>query len=405
MRVIRGYIFAFVFVFMIAEGLFAQHTMTSSPYSMFGLGEMASGLYGQNVSMAGVSIGMRDGKLINGENPAGLTAMDTCSLLAEASAFIKSERYQSRGDGTDAFTGNFSAFSLGGRLMRRWYAAVGLIPYSFVGYYFRTTEDLEGAPGSYVSSAFEGSGGLSKAYLSQGFALTRYLSVGVNLNYIFGNMTQGESQSSMAMARKISGSAFHAEFGVQYHRPIGRETYLTLGAVYGYKQRITLRSEVAVAGSDAEATYEKRTERQYLPPYLGVGAVLTRKKWTYALDYRFRQYSVINSDESRATFRDAHESRLGVCFAPGGFGSDSYWKRMAYKMGVSVAMPYYLRWKGGSGFAYRVSAGLDFPLLEGRLNAAFFYDYLRLSSDAMERSLLGFTLAFTLSERLYRVKL
>ena len=71
MRVIRGYIFAFVFVFMIAEGLFAQHTMTSSPYSMFGLGEMASGLYGQNVSMAGVSIGMRDGKLINGENPAG----------------------------------------------------------------------------------------------------------------------------------------------------------------------------------------------------------------------------------------------------------------------------------------------------------------------------------------------
>lgn len=39
----------------------AQNTMTSSPYSMFGLGEMASGLYGQNTSMAGVTVGMREG--------------------------------------------------------------------------------------------------------------------------------------------------------------------------------------------------------------------------------------------------------------------------------------------------------------------------------------------------------
>ena len=43
----------------------AQNAMTSSPYSMFGLGEMASGLYGQNTSMAGVTVGMREGMLMN----------------------------------------------------------------------------------------------------------------------------------------------------------------------------------------------------------------------------------------------------------------------------------------------------------------------------------------------------
>ncbi|MCS3347957.1 hypothetical protein NXU84_14080 [Parabacteroides distasonis] len=40
---------------LMAASASAQNTMTSSPYSMFGLGEMASGLYGQNTSMAGVT--------------------------------------------------------------------------------------------------------------------------------------------------------------------------------------------------------------------------------------------------------------------------------------------------------------------------------------------------------------
>lgn len=35
---------------------------------------MTSGLYGQNTSMAGVAVGMREGMLMNIENPAGLTA-------------------------------------------------------------------------------------------------------------------------------------------------------------------------------------------------------------------------------------------------------------------------------------------------------------------------------------------
>ena len=110
----------------------AQNTMTSSPYSMFGLGEMASGLYGQNTSMAGVTVGMREGMLMNIENPAGLTALDSCKLFAEASAFVKNERYRSDGSSSSAFTGNFSAFSLGGRIMRRWYMSVGVTPYSII---------------------------------------------------------------------------------------------------------------------------------------------------------------------------------------------------------------------------------------------------------------------------------
>ena len=110
-----------------------QNVMTSSPYSMFGVGEIMAGLHGANAGMGGVAIGMRGKMLINTDNPAGLAGLDTCRLFAEASAFAKWESYRSKGDDNQAFTGNFSRFAMAGRIMPRWYMAVGLTPYSSVG--------------------------------------------------------------------------------------------------------------------------------------------------------------------------------------------------------------------------------------------------------------------------------
>ena len=45
----------FIFLLWFAEFLKGQNVMTSSPYSMFGIGELESGLYGQNAAMGGVS--------------------------------------------------------------------------------------------------------------------------------------------------------------------------------------------------------------------------------------------------------------------------------------------------------------------------------------------------------------
>ncbi len=122
-----------------------------------------------------------------------------------------------------------------------------------------------------------------------------------------------------------------------------------------------------MTGSSTETPYNQKRVTQYLPQYIGIGSSLAHKKWTYALDYLFRQYGVLNSGDSRVKFRDSHELRLGVCYFPNGFSSSSYWKRMSYKAGVSVSTPY-LRLKGQSGGAYRVSVSLGLPVLNGRIN-------------------------------------
>lgn len=391
-------------LFLSTVGASAQNVMTSSPYSMFGIGEMASGLYGQNSAMGSVAYGMRGRSLINNENPAGLTGLDSCRLLAEVSAFIKHETYTSGGSSNEAFTGNLSAVQLGGRILPRWYMAASLTPYSSVGYYFQSNQPLEGSPDSYYTSTFEGTGGISKVSLSNALLLTRHLSLGVNLSYLFGNLTQTETQSTTSVARNMFAMSFYADLGVQYHRILSRDASLTLGAVYGYRQKLDMENKITITINSTDTERSQRTDRQYLPQFFGLGGSLEYKKWTYAADYTFRQYSSLSSGDSRVKFRDVSELRAGVCYFPAGYASGSYWKRMSYKAGVGISTPN-MRISGNSGLSWRISGGLTLPVLNGQIHLGAFYDRLRLQDGALDRGITGFTVSYTLGETFYKVKL
>lgn len=383
---------------------FGQNVMTSSPYSMFGLGEIANGLYGQNTAMGGVAYGMRNASLLNVENPAGLVGVDTCRLLAEVSAFLKREQYKSGGNSNDAFTGNVSAVTLGGRIIPRWYVAVGLTPYSSVGYYFKSTQPLEGTPSSIVNSTFEGDGGLSKVSLTNAILLPGNFSLGVNLNYIFGNLIQKEAQETMSIKQNMYTQSFYADFGLQYQRRLNKEMYLTLGAVYGYEQQLKIENKITLTTSSSETETTKKKTNQYLPQFMGIGGALQYKRWTYALDYTLREYSVLTSGDSRVKFTDAHEIRSGVSFLPSVFLSEGYWKRVTYKAGVNISTPYY-KISGKDGLIWRASIGMGLPVQNGQINAAFFYDRLKMQGNTLQRDIIGFTVSYTLSERFYKTKL
>ena len=317
----------------------AQNIMTSSPLLDVRDRRDRNGIVWFQFGDGGVSTGMRSTWLLNTENPAGLTGLDTLRLFAETSAFMKSESYQSKNGNSNAFTGNMSAFTLAGRIMPHWYMAAGLTPYSSVGYYFQSTEPLEGSPGSYYTSTFEGYGGLSKVYLTNAFMLGKNLSAGVNVSYIFGNTKLTESQSSISVENRMYTHAFYADFGLQYHRQIGKETALQ-SAVYGYKQRLSIENSIAIVYSSNETEESKRNTTQYLPQFAGIGGSLTYKKCTYALDYDFHQYSSLSSGDSRVKFRDSHKLRLGFDYSPNGYSSSSFWKRSSYKVGVNLSTPY-----------------------------------------------------------------
>ncbi|MCD8176309.1 MAG: hypothetical protein LUE98_02325 [Tannerellaceae bacterium] len=391
------------FLLLLSFHITGQNQLTSSPYSMYGVGEVVSGLYGQNAAMGGVSYGMRDNWLINIGNPAGLVGMDSAKIYAESSLFLENNWYSSGDNKHKAFTGNLSSFLLGGRIMPRVYMAAGLAPYSAVGYYFRGQSEVEGAPGSYVTSIYQGDGGLSKAFLSTGVLLPYNFSFGVNLNYYFGSVTMYESQSNMEYKTGFDANLFHADFGLQYDRAIGKNTALRIGLVYGYRHKYKLSNFKNVTGSTFSSEIKVKNQTQYLPEFYGVGFGLQHKKMTYALDYTFRRNSLLSTNISRVKYQDIHEFRSGICLDPGGREFESYWKQVKYKAGIDVSTPSYTI-AGKSGISWRASTGMALPMFQGVLNTGIYYDYTLISGHLQQYS-VGMTVSFTLSERMFRVKL
>ena len=59
------------------SALFAQSNGSNSPYSRYGVGTLNDGGGGFNKGMAGLSIGMRNGRDLNTANPAAYSAIDS----------------------------------------------------------------------------------------------------------------------------------------------------------------------------------------------------------------------------------------------------------------------------------------------------------------------------------------
>ena len=80
----------------------------------------------------------------------------------------------------------------------------------------QTEEEIEGMPGSYLYSLFEGSGGLYRFYLTNAFLLGKGLSVGLNVGMVRGKITQSETQEGAVVEYESSKRAFYADLGLHY---------------------------------------------------------------------------------------------------------------------------------------------------------------------------------------------
>ena len=71
-----------------------------------------------------------------------------------------------------------------------------MAPVSSVGYAITLDEEVAGTNGGTISSLFQGEGGLSKMGISTAYLFGKRFSVGTNLSYVTGTITQTETQGT-----------------------------------------------------------------------------------------------------------------------------------------------------------------------------------------------------------------
>lgn len=260
---------------------------TFSPYSRYGLGEPAPSTFAHNQAMGGAFIALKPDStmpvFINPGNPASYALIRLTSLEVGASGVYS--RFTAGNTDLTKWTTSFSYGALGFPIRGNGGACFGIMPYSNVGYDLQS-ETSESGIGN-VNYLYNGSGGLNKAFIGygvmpfnrrlarfrgknlfvddslkrfsgsgyklaeQGSKLLSDLSLGFNINYVFGGFSNTARvvypntllYNNTYRERSMTMGDFNASFGLQ--------TAVTIDSARARQKNYRVHNAMITAGMDS----------------------------------------------------------------------------------------------------------------------------------------------------------
>lgn len=365
----------------------AQTNGSNSPYSRYGFGLLNDRAQGFNKGMSGLAYGMRNGKELNAKNPASYSSIDSLSFIFDIGLSLQNGNLEQNGRKVNAHNTSVDYVSMGFRVSPRLGMSVGLMPFSTIGYSMSDSKGMDLPTGEVTQTMrYSGDGGLHEVYAGLGWQPLRNFSIGANVGYLWGNVSNtvlaSFSDASIASTRRFYDAdirTYKIDLGLQYEFGLDRNNRLTAGITYGlgheigstayfYNQKITSGS---VSGADTLAT----SNAFQLPHTFGAGLVWTHKgNLRIGADYQLQKWSgvtmptveVQNGEYQyvarKGSYTDLHKITVGGEYIPNPNGVR--WRDFVrYRAGFSYSTPY-TKVDGKDGPRdYCVSLGVGLPVI------------------------------------------
>ena len=127
---------------IVALPVHSQTNGSNSPYSRFGVGSLNDQSQGFNKAMSGLSMGWRDGKIINKQNPASYSAIDSLTFIFDVGMMLQNANFKSGGNSVNAHNTSLEYVNGAFRLCPGLGMSFGFLPYSTIGYNFSESKYL-----------------------------------------------------------------------------------------------------------------------------------------------------------------------------------------------------------------------------------------------------------------------
>ncbi len=339
--------------------------ITSSPYSIFGLGTTEGNTCGVNSSMGGTGIALLSGSMSNLQNPASAAGLDSLLSIFEFGFSGKYTWYTNYRKHQSLFDANFRYINLAFRLSKRWAFSGGLTPYSSIGYNINVVTDIEGIDAKYTKT-FTGDGGVNKVFLANAFKITDKLSLGINASYLFGTITHSELSTDYkySLIDKIYISNINLDYGLNYRIKIN-ETHYFLGITYNNGQTLKTSKATTLITSNSTETTKSTVDDLRVPRSYGIGVAFQKEFVRGALDYQTSRWSDLKFSNPLLRARNSNRFSVGLEMPASG-NSRGTTKMIFYRFGAQYCESYMVI--DGNPINYRsVSAGAGIPF-KGYLN-------------------------------------
>lgn len=333
-----------------------------TPYSIFGIGDLAQPGSAYNRSMGGVGIATRNNRFINTLNPAAVTARDSLAFMADYSVYGENRYFRQNTLSGDPMRSVSNTFNMNNCVMSFpiWKSSamlVGIAPYSSTGYdYIQYEENPQviGNTGN-ISYTNSGQGSIYQLFATAGVTFFKKLSLGVEYIHYFGDVeksfTQTFSESSFTGSSTKNSLYLTADtwkFGLQFEQKVGDKGVICAGATYamraptkGYLTKYVGRDTTTVILKDLQGV-----DKIALPSEKGIGISYRHSdNFSAELDYARTDWNGTNiqrlSNVSGFTPVLSQSFRAGVEYVPNRNDIRYYYKKITYRAGFYQKDEYY----------------------------------------------------------------
>lgn len=343
-----------------------------SGYSRYGIGDIQFFAGGRSAGMGGTAIALLSSTSLNRINPAGETKLSLTHFTGTFSyeGFRTTDGIQSAYLSSGNFGGAFLALPLS--LDNGLTFTTGFTPYSSVNY--KVQSELTIGSVSYTQ-LYSGEGGLSTALAGLAIAPIDSLSLGLRVNYLFGQI-RSESDAtfnstdfaSTKYQRTLNVNGFDVTLGFIYTglaRLTGLKSLsgLNIGGILSTATNLNATQENINILSIGQDTLTGKDGKIHIPASQGIGfSWLFGEKYLVAGDYFHHlwgdfEYFGVHPPQIRNSTRVS----LGVEIQPSRERGASYWNKVAYRFGSYYLSSYY-RIRSESINEVGITSGLDLPI-------------------------------------------
>ncbi len=329
-------------IMLLTTGIAMAQQGTVSPYSFFGIGQLKFKGTIENRGMGGLGV-YSDSIHLNIQNPAAIANLGLVNYSIAGSHTW--DQFKTETDTQRATTTTLDYLAIG-LPMGKFGASFGLIPYTSSGYRLQNESNN-------TTTRYEGSGGLNKAFLQVGYQVTPKFSIGIDVNYDFGDIENiaTASQEGVQFGTRETNSSdllgFSYNFGAIYKTMISEQLEFMSTVTYTPETNFTSENERIIETTlllpsgnvspvDRRVIEVPDTDFTF-PSQLSVGAGIGKpKKWFVGGEYTSQKTSNFTNrtfELENATFEDASKFKIGGFFIPNYNALGSYWKRVVYRGG------------------------------------------------------------------------
>lgn len=337
--------YSFLLLFSI-EIIAQTNSLSSSPYSLYGLGQINETGTGKINGLGKSGIAMPSSTFINNSNPASLATIPLKSFFYDFGFKAETNNIMENGRKNSNITSNFSNIAIAFPVSKKSGVGITLTPYTSVGYTLSNVEsNIEGSNNSFYSD-IDGSGGINNLKLNYGYALSNKFRLGLTGSVLFGQITQTQTSYIPTIANNTISvstiylydenyySGFRLGSGLQYDV----SNNIALGATVNLP--ISLNGDKKRTASSSVETLENNVfdsdiDDFELPLELGFGfQSILKKFFSFNIDYKKSFWDNTNQSDQLGSFVNQDFLGLGLQYAAKKEAS-KFFKNLEYRAGFN----------------------------------------------------------------------